>query len=170
MSLFHRCRTLSKPLDILVVFSHMICVKTLILLYLRSVFCQCGANMLLTVLILNLALCSTADASADTAFLPKQYLENLVGKLELRLSEMEIRMQDEKDQKEKVELRLEEMDRRMRFEEEKMKKKRRNWKQEIKRSQQGWRSWKTNWRHLSLTSQFFSSLSIGSLPSHLTVL
>jgi len=65
--------------------------------------------MLLTILLLNLAFSSLADADADAESSPKQGsegLENLVEKLESRLRDVETKFQDEKEKLEEMEMRM----------------------------------------------------------------
>ena len=67
--------------------------------------------MLLTILLLNLAFSSLADAESS----PKQGsegLENLVEKLESRLRDVETKFQDEKEKLEEMEMRMNETQRR----------------------------------------------------------
>merc|ERR1711934_985703 len=72
-----------------------------------TVLCLCQAIMLLTILLLNLVLCSLAtDAGVDGKSTPNtglEGLEKLEEKLELRLRDMETRMEVEK---EKLEMRM----------------------------------------------------------------
>ena len=71
--------------------------------------------MLLTILLLNLAFSSLADAGADAESSPKQGsegLENLVEKLESRLRDVEAKFQDEKEKLEEMEMRMNETQRR----------------------------------------------------------
>ena len=65
--------------------------------------------MLLTILLLNLALSSLADAGTDAKSSPKkgsEGLENLVEKLESRLRDVEAKFQDEKEKLEEMEMRM----------------------------------------------------------------
>ena len=78
--------------------------------YLHSVRCLVQANMLLSILLINLILRLTfagADATSSTPKLGLEDLEKLVDKLESRLRDMETRMQNEQDEKEMLVLRLE---------------------------------------------------------------
>ena len=65
--------------------------------------------MLLTILLLNLAISAGAYDKSSPKLGLEGGSENFIEKLELRLRDMEKRMQDEQDEKEKLELKLKEI-------------------------------------------------------------
>ena len=80
-------------------------MKAVILPHLHPVSSLHQANMLLSILILNLVLCLTwADAKSS----PKQGLEDLVEKLEFRLRDVETRLESKEKDMEALEDKMKE--------------------------------------------------------------